>query len=243
MIELLTGHAIGGVAGYVVKKPKPSEAARMAAHVYGNKTDDILIGGWMKSPDNLGLNLSTSNGLKSAIYTRKDAKGKILEYAYVTAGTEDWDDVIADISQPIGLSKQYSNSVDNAKRIVSRVNGKELTFVGHSLGGGEAALNALITGYAAITFNPTGVSEITKIKEGSIHTLFKSESNIDAYILTTDPLNISQDKLPIPKANGTRHYLEPTDLESIYNGHSINSVLKCFGVNPDKYKKYNLKYF
>lgn len=220
------------------EKPTPSEAARMAAHIYGDKKDDILIGGWKKSPDNLGLNLKTSCGLKSAVYMRTDAKGKVLEYAYVTAGTEaEWADVAADLTQPFGLSKQYSNSADNAKSINSRVKGKELTFIGHSLGGGEAALNALVTDRAAITFNPAGVSDITKIKEGSWLTPFKSERNIDAYIMYTDPLNIIQDKTSIPKANGKRHYLVPTDFPSIYNGHSMDNVLKNFGVKPDKYNK------
>ena len=220
------------------EKPTPSEAARMAAHIYGDKKDDILIGGWKKSPDNLGLNLKTSCGLKSAVYMRTDAKGKVLEYAYVTAGTEaEWADVAADLTQPFGLSKQYSNSADNAKSINSRVKGKELTFIGHSLGGGEAALNALVTDRAAITFNPAGVSDITKIKEGSWLTPFKSERNIDAYIMYTDPLNIIQDKTSIPKANGKRHYLVPTDFPSVYNGHSMDNVLKNFGVKPDKYNK------
>ena len=220
------------------EKPTPSEAARMAAHVYGDKKDDILIGGWKKTPNNLGLNLATSCGLKSAVYMRTDAKGKVLEYAYVTAGTEaEWADVAADITQPIGLSKQYSNSADNAKSIDARMDGMELTFIGHSLGGGEAALNALVTDRAAITFNPAGVSDITKFKEGSWRTPFKSEKKIDAYIMRTDPLNILQDRLPIPKANGRRHYLTPKDMPSVYNGHSMDNVLKNFGVNPNKYKK------
>ncbi len=147
------------------EKPLPSEAARMAAHVYGDKTDDILIGGWSKTPDNLGLK---------------------------------------------------------------------------SLGGGQAALNALVTGNAAITFNPAGVSGITKFKDGSWLTPFMSESRIDAYIMTTDPQNILQDRLPIPGANGNRHYLLPKDIPSIYNGHSMDNILKCFGVNPDDYAKVKL---
>lgn len=57
----------------------------------------------------------------------------------------------------------------------------ELNFVGHSLGGGEAALNSLVTsndklkGRKAFTFNAAGVSDLTKIKEGTWKTPFKSE--------------------------------------------------------------------
>mgnify|MGYP000655238197 FL=1 len=81
------------------------------------------------------------------------------------------------------------------------------------------------------------MTDITKIKERSWLTLFKSERNIDAYIMYTDPLNIIQDKISIPKENGKRHYLVPTDFPSVYNGHSIDNIIKNFGVNPDEYKK------
>ena len=104
----------------------------------------------------------------------------------------------------------------------------ELTFTGHSLGGGEAALNALVTDRKAITFNAAGVSPITKFAEGTWKTPFKSESKIDAYIMRTDPLNLLQNNTALPDVNGKRHYLTPTDAPSIYNGHSMDNVLKNF---------------
>ena len=120
----------------------------------------------------------------------------------------------------------------------------ELNFVGHSLGGGEAALNSLVTsndklkGRKAFTFNAAGVSDLTKFTEGTWKTPFKSEKMIEAYILRTDPLNILQNRSPaMPDVNGNRHYLSPKDLPSVYNGHSIDNIIKNFGVNPDEYKK------
>jgi RHS repeat-associated protein len=225
------------------KVPTPAEAASMAAHVYGDKKNGILIGDWKVSSRDFGLTKkdlnNTATGLKSQIYERT-VNGK-TEYTYATAGTEaSWKDVGADVKQPLGLSKQYAKAADNAEKINNKLlkAGEELTFTGHSLGGGEAALNALLTDRNAITFNAAGVSDITKVVEGNWKTPFKSEGKIEAYIMATDPLNIAQDLSPLlPNVNGDRNYLQPTDKASIYNGHSINNILKSFGINPDKYKK------
>ena len=223
-------------------KPTPAEAARMAAHVYGDKKNGILTGGWRVSSRDFGLTgeglYNTSTGLKSLVY-EKVVNGKVTEYAYATAGTEaSWKDVGSDVKQPLGLSKQYAKSADNAKIISGELGSTELTYVGHSLGGGEAALNALVTDRAAITFNAAGVSDITKFVEGTWKTPFKSESKIDAYIMATDPLNFIQNTTALPDVNGNRHYLLPTDESSKYNGHSIDNVLKNFGVKkPEEFKQ------
>ncbi|HLZ88435.1 MAG TPA: RHS repeat-associated core domain-containing protein, partial [Puia sp.] len=174
------------------EKPTPAEAARMAAHVYGDKKDDILIGGWRVSKRNFGVTLKDDKtGLKSQVYERV-VNGKVTEYVYATAGTEaSWKDVKADAVQPLGFSKQYYEAADNAKTIsrdLAKTN-TELTFTGHSLGGGEAALEALVTDRSAITFNAAGVGDITKFVAGTWKTPFKSEDKIDAYIMATDPLN------------------------------------------------------
>ena len=101
-----------------------------------------------------------------------------------------------------------------------------------------------MTDRKAITFNAAGVSDITKVVEGTWETPFKSESNIDAYIMTTDPLNNLQNGFlnPLPEVNGNKNYLNPTDNQSIIKGHSINNVLKNFGVeDPAKYDKIEIQ--
>lgn len=224
------------------QEPTPAEAARMAAHVYGDKKDNILTGGWRVSSRDFGLKGKDLNnvatGLKSLVYERV-INGKVIEYTYATAGTElSWKDVGADVKQPLGLSDQYAKAAKNAEKISGKLGSIELTYVGHSLGGGEAALNALVTDRKAITFNAAGVSDITKFVEGTWKTPFKSEGKIDAFIMATDPLNNIQNNTTLPDINGNRHYLMPTDASSIYNGHSIDNVLKNYGVkNPYKYKK------
>lgn len=60
-------------------------------------------------------------------------------------------------------------SAENAKKLSKALSDKELNFVGHSLGGGMAALNSLITkrkkgnGGKAITFNAAGITNGTKL--------------------------------------------------------------------------------
>ena len=224
-------------------EPTEEEAVRIAAHVYGDKTDNILIGGWRVSKNNFGIKLKDATGLKSLVYERV-VNNRVTEYVYATAGTENIQDWMENLEQPLGESLQYHNAANNAKKLSEVLKNEELNYVGHSLGGGEAALNSLLTygegkGRKAFTFNAAGVGDLTKIKEGSLTTRYKSENSIEAYILRTDPLNIAQNSsLLMPDVNGRRHYLWPRDLPSTYNGHSIDSLLKCFGVsNPGKYNK------
>jgi len=41
----------------------------------------------------------------------------------------------------------------------------------------------------------------------------------------------------VPDVNGKRYYLYPMDISSVINGHSIDNIIKNFGVNPHKYIK------
>lgn len=225
-------------------RPTPAEAARMAAHVYGDKKDDILTGGWRVSERYIsGVEYNTSHGLKSALYERVGENGEVLEYSYVTCGSETGRDWIENALQLEGMSSEYKESAQNAK-IISENIGKdtELTFIGHSQGGGEAALNSLITsndevvGRSAITFNAAGLSAKTKFNIGGLATLLKSGKEIDTYVMLTCPLNLYQNSIgnSLPHMDGNIHLLCPQDISYVVNGHSIDNVLKNFGVNnPD----------
>ncbi len=211
------------------EEPTASEAARMAAHVYGDKKN-ILINGWKVSNKSFGAIklVNSKSGLNSAVYERT-TNGK-TEYAYVFAGTDmsEYNDVKADVKQAYGFgSRQYDNAVLNASVISKKLkeSDSELTFVGHSLGGGEAALCALVTNRKAITFNAAGLHKSILVR---FRVNNKSQSGITAYILKTDPLDFVQRKLNLPTANGNHIYLNPVDFPSKINGHSINNILKNF---------------
>ena len=131
-----------GMESETATKPSPVEMAAMAAYVYGDLDSSSLQGGWWFSKKKLrNVKLEDkSSGFKSMLFERKKADGT-MEYAYVTAGTEDLiKDGSADIKQIFGVSRQYEISVANAKEIVKQLGNAEITFGGHSLGGGEAAM-------------------------------------------------------------------------------------------------------
>ena len=153
------------------EKPSPKEAALMAKHVYGGKdatsTQKALAAtGWEVSTFKTSIQKNApwyGNGLNSELYQRKKDDGN-YEYAYVFAGTNSLTDAYEDIQQVKGLSSQYSSAIANAKTLAKELGDNELTFIGHSLGGGEAAASSMATGKLAITFNPAGVSFLTALK-------------------------------------------------------------------------------
>ena len=140
--------------------PTLYEAALIAKHVYGDNVE--LTGGWKVSNKRYD-NMSSRFGLKSAIYER--TVNGITEYVYATAGTElftDYKDCWEDFTQLFGVTSQYDISINIADKLSKDLGNLELTFVGHSLGGGLAAANALYTDKNAITFNPAALSSATK---------------------------------------------------------------------------------
>ncbi|WP_264536548.1 DUF6443 domain-containing protein [Flavobacterium sp. N1736] len=196
--------------------PSPLEAAIMSKHVYGDKVK--LIGGWKVSSVGRGLTLSNNDtGFKSQVYERT-VKGK-TEYTYATAGTEDMKDTKQDVKQIFGMAEQYKQSTDNAKELDASLKGAELTFTGHSLGGGLAEANAIATGDNAVTFNAAGLSVFSP---GGL----QKSTTTDAYIVITDPLNALQGATGLPTAGGTKHYIDPGSTQGVANGHSIDSAIE-----------------
>ena len=141
------------------EKPTIYEAALMSKHVYGDKVE--LTGGW-KVSDRVYQGMASKNGFQSALYER--TIDGVTEYTYATAGTQltDLNDLKEDATQLWGDTKQYGESIRMAERLTGDLKDAELTFVGHSLGGGLAAANALKTNKDAITFNPAAITPATK---------------------------------------------------------------------------------
>ena len=67
-------------------------------------------------------------------------------------------DLREDLVQPFGLSVDTRASISNARKLSNQLRNKELTFIGHSKGGQEAAANAIATNRNAILFNPAAIS-------------------------------------------------------------------------------------
>ena len=198
-------------------EPTEEEAARIAHHVY--QTDKVgLIGGWKVSKRKIkNVEFKNDNsGFKSALYERT-VDGK-TEYVYATAGTDftsikDWKN---NFQQLVGCSDQYAQSMNNAKNIKQELKGDELTYVGHSLGGGLAAANAYTTGDHAMTFNAAGVSPLT------IAWWDRKNAKIDAYVHVRDELHKIQKKIGLI-ADGHIHWRYKNRMVL---GHSIENFYR-----------------
>ncbi|MFT4668406.1 MAG: hypothetical protein ACI8YQ_001630 [Polaribacter sp.] len=128
-------------------------------------------------------------------------------------------------AQLIGMSQQYKDSANAARELSNKIGDQELTFTGHSKGGGQAALNSMVATKmnkkmrekrSAITFNAANVTGYTKFANKALF----SKAKIDAYMLATDPISILQLFL----TNGKKHILKPTSKRSIINGHSMDNM-------------------
>lgn len=179
---------------------------RLATYVYGNKNKLLLPRGWeiVNSIPNVRFE-DKDTGLKSVLFRRCASS----EYVYGFAGTRNLKDWGENAKQVVGFSEQYNMALENAKRIKEYLSLSHLTFTGHSQGGGEAAMCAYYLGDEAITFNPAGMSPITKVKAHSRHS---EHSVINSYIYLSDVLNIAQQLTNfIPflnlTADGEIHYI------------------------------------
>ena len=199
-------------------EPTEEEAARMADYVYNNGKVK-LIGGWRPSDKTLkNVTISSQeSGFKSLLFEKISNTGQ-LEYVYAFAGTDGFDlkDWKNNFQQLIGTSRQYIIAMKNADHLSKQIEG-DLTFVGHSLGGGLAAASAYKTGGRAITFNAAGVSPFT--------IQHNKNAKIDAYLMVNDELHLIQHNLGLPIADGKKHWrINPLG----GFGHPIKNFHKAF---------------
>ena len=153
------------------KEPTGYEAALMASAVYKDKSlykyriETLQKLNWHISSRMTSIQKNhpadTGIGLQSMLF-EKTVEG-VTEYAYVYAGTNSFEDAVEDVTQLAGLSPEYSTAVMNARVLETELGDSELTFVGHSMGGGNAIAASMATGRTAITFNTAVVSPLTSL--------------------------------------------------------------------------------
>jgi len=168
---------------------------------FGISIPEILPRGYSRMsaadlPASLGLRSfeDANSGYFGALYRNAD-NGTVI---YANRGTEGLDklDVRANILQAFGLkSGQYTNAMKTARDL--RVTyGDKLSFTGHSLGGGLASAQALVTGLPATTFNAAGLNpETVRRMLGSDFDNAWARGNnlVSAYYVKGDPLSQAQD--------------------------------------------------
>jgi len=235
-------------------------AAAMCQYAYyalneERKPKAELIDGWSPMTptevDNLiapGFQYKLENkisGFNSMLF-KKQANG-IQYYAYCTEGTEmtsikDW---FSNISQGlIGLSPQYTYSVDMAKKIDQAIGDKAvLWFIGHSLGGGLASNNSLVTGRHAITFNAAGLN-ILRVKatlllnnRADLFHYGRRTKRIHAFVLEGEILNsflgLFGQSAYGSKQVVTYHYKQGEKLKNPLEKHGLTTLLDSWRMKHD----------
>ena len=202
--------------------------ARIAAHVYGNREDSILPNSWVplgSKFESLVLD-DEKSGLQAALYAKQ---GEEPEYVYAIAGTRgaDFKDWKANLGQVTGISDQYDRAGEIAVKLADELGVENLTMVGHSKGGGQAAYCALNTGCPAITFNPAGLGLYKFNHDPDI------EADINSYVMIADPLNLMQLLAQLfyadLTADGSVHYLR-NNKTPLTKCHGIDAFMQLGGM-------------
>ena len=108
--------------------------------------------------------------------------------------------------------------------------GKQVTFVGHSLGGGLATAAAAVFQRPAVTFNAAGVHPWT-VSEHGRGTLDNINQLVDAFRVQGEFLSTIQDSwsvtgLLMPNSQGTAYWLAANPAHSFATRHKmVDSVI------------------
>lgn len=192
---------------------------RFAAHVYGGYSSKILPYGCCVLEEK-----KTLEGLKAKVYS----DGSDIVCAFAGSETlKDWEN---DITQLVGLSLQYEQALTYGKELKEKYDPRNIVFVGHSQGGGEAAYCAYNLGLRAETYNPAGLSLFTRLK----HKTVSREAKINAYVFSTDILNFFQTKIGVfagsIRADGNIHYISDANMHD-HGMHGIEGILRYFEID------------
>lgn len=203
----------------------------MAAQIYNVTDDDINIasvsGGWKLIDIKFG-----TESMKMGVYSRVKTDGT-TEYALVNKGTSPTSvsDRKNNVQQLFGSSTDMLDSIAEAKDFVTNHSYNEITMVGHSKGGAEAAANAVATNKNSIIFNPATVN---------LEAYGLSSSNYSAsmtsFIVQGEILNSAEGLFsnPIDKAvylpqqhGGHWYQLWQTSIIDMIRNHMMDSVINA----------------
>lgn len=222
-------------------------------HLTVRKPKADLIDGWRPMAPNEvdrlvfpGFNGSLKedrSGFSSMLFTKK--VDGIPYYAYCTEGTgiksiRDWKNNVTQFIN--GKSRQYDYSVQRAKLLDLAVGDEGvLWFIGHSLGGGLASNNSLVTGRHAITFNAAGlntnriVDALNSNNPADLLTPIERTRRIHAFVLEGEVLNTAL-RLFDQEAFGDRKVIKYNNKNvGSFGRHGMTTILDALGLNYVKF--------
>lgn len=165
--------------------------AVMANHTYG-EDPTVPLGVREVSPSELAaLGLSPNDlappgsTFRAEVFVRDTPGGPHYTVAY--RGTAEGADWIANAQQGVGMRSDHYDSAMSIARQVDKASGGNVSFTGHSLGGGLASSAAAVTGRPANTFNSAGLSART------VGGYPETPAPVDAYYVPGEMLSGLQD--------------------------------------------------
>ncbi|MCQ4936300.1 S8 family serine peptidase [Anaerotignum propionicum] len=208
--------------------PTAVEAADMAEQIYNVTVDDIgnasVSGGWILVDIKTG-----GDNMKMGVYSREKSDGT-TEYALVNKGTtlksgSDWKN---NAQQLFGSSDDMKASIKKSNDFVDNHLDYEITMVGHSKGGAEAAANAVARNKSSIIFNPATVNLGKYGLKASGY-----DASMTAFIVKGDILNSTEGwfsksidkRVYLPQQYGGRwHQLWQTNVVQGVKNHLMGAV-------------------
>ncbi|MDD1780785.1 DUF2974 domain-containing protein [Enterovibrio sp. ZSDZ35] len=98
---------------------------------------------------------NTSIGFHGAVYTQGNTA--VISFRGSELGTSDW--VNDGLLSAGAVPPQYETVIRESAYLANKYNGYDVSFTGHSLGGGLATAAAIRTGKPAIVFDATGINK------------------------------------------------------------------------------------
>jgi hypothetical protein len=194
-----------------------ADKAALAEHTYGARPDGtipIIPSNYEKvDPANLpkeweiDLEMVEPDGesFKAEIFKLKDSSPPSYVVAFRGTRGPTWQDWWQNFKQGVGLkSESYDRAIQLAKKMAKATNG-QVSFAGHSLGGGLASAAAHISKKNATTFNSAGLNQDT------VDIYPKVTSNVDAYYVPGEVLSGTQDnrKMVLGGLTAVAHAINP----------------------------------
>ncbi len=200
------------------KKARGLEYSELATNCYSDQPN-AAGNGWAYQDE---LRNDRHTGYFGKIFTRGN------EIAICYAGTDDIPDIGADVFQGlVGGGAEYDLAIEDAMKIIDAPanQGKEIIFVGHSLGGGLATAAAAVFQRSAVTFNAAGVHPWT-VSEHGRGTLDNINQLVDAYRVQGEFLSTLQDSLSftglmMPNSQGTAYWLAANPAHDFGTRHKM----------------------